>query len=141
MPNTVTMKQYEEILERIRKLEVLVEKQNDAIEDLRNKLQVERDLRMLLQEKMENYEVWKLWFFILHIKYIELDLRKVKTERDLKYLQIRIHVYNTFEYYEVWSKSIRIECFIIKLIKRVTVKVSRLVQSKRVQSSFWLAKS
>lgn len=51
------MKQYEEVLERLRKLEALIEKQQEAIEDLRNKLQVESDLRMLFQEKMENYEV------------------------------------------------------------------------------------
>lgn len=55
--DTVSLKQYEDLLERLQKLEAIVEKQNDAIEDLRNKLQVECDLRMLLQEKMENYEV------------------------------------------------------------------------------------
>lgn len=55
--NTVSSKQYDGLLERIQKLEALVEKQNDAIEDLRNKLQVESDLRMLLQERMENYQV------------------------------------------------------------------------------------
>lgn len=54
---TVSMKQYEDVLERLQKLEALVQKQQEAIEDLRNKLQVESDLRMLLQEKMENYEV------------------------------------------------------------------------------------
>lgn len=54
---TVSLKQYEDLLQRLQKLEAIVEKQNEAIEDLRNKLQVECDLRMLLQEKMENYEV------------------------------------------------------------------------------------
>lgn len=57
MSETVNVKQYEELLERIQKLEAIVEKQNEAIEDLKNKLQVESDLRMLLQEKLENYEV------------------------------------------------------------------------------------
>lgn len=69
------MKQYEDVLERLQKLEALVEKQQEAIEDLRNKLQVESDLRMLLQEKMENYEVWKVLFFsLLHFKYM-VDMR------------------------------------------------------------------
>lgn len=68
------MKQYEDVLERLQKLEALVEKQQEAIEDLKNKLQVESDLRMLLQEKMENYEVWKVFLSLLHFKYM-VDMR------------------------------------------------------------------
>lgn len=55
--NTISMKQYEEMLERIQRLEKIVEKQAITVEDLKNKLQVESDLRMLLQERMSTYEV------------------------------------------------------------------------------------
>lgn len=54
---TVSYKQYSELLERIEKLESLVEKQNKiytaAIEDLRGRLQVETDLRLMLQSELD----------------------------------------------------------------------------------------
>lgn len=51
-------KQYNDLFDRVQKLEALVEKQNQAIEELRSKLQVEIDMRMLLQEKvMQNVQV------------------------------------------------------------------------------------
>ncbi|KAJ8937353.1 hypothetical protein NQ314_011898 [Rhamnusium bicolor] len=54
----VSYKQYSELLERIQKLEAIVERQNHAIDDLRNKLQLESDMRMLLQEKvLQNVQV------------------------------------------------------------------------------------
>ncbi|XP_023022284.1 CIN85 and CD2AP related [Leptinotarsa decemlineata] len=62
-PNTdiqenITSAQYIGILERLQKLEILVEKQNQTIEELKNKLQLETDMRMLLQEKvMQNVQV------------------------------------------------------------------------------------
>ncbi|XP_017786503.1 PREDICTED: SH3 domain-containing kinase-binding protein 1-like [Nicrophorus vespilloides] len=53
----VPMKQYNELLDRLQHLEALVEKQNQvhkmAIDDLRGKLQVETDMRMLLQAELE----------------------------------------------------------------------------------------
>lgn len=43
---------YTQLLERLQKLEAVVENQKHAIEDLRNKLQIETDMRMMLQEKV-----------------------------------------------------------------------------------------
>ncbi|XP_018567017.1 SH3 domain-containing kinase-binding protein 1 [Anoplophora glabripennis] len=48
----VSHKQYSQLLERLQKLEIIVENQKHAIEDLRNKLQIETDMRMMLQEKV-----------------------------------------------------------------------------------------
>lgn len=56
-PEYISYKQYSELLERIDKLEALVKKQNEinsaAIEDLRNKLQMETELRVSLQSELE----------------------------------------------------------------------------------------
>ncbi|KAG5871327.1 hypothetical protein JTB14_034350 [Gonioctena quinquepunctata] len=49
---TITSAQYVSLLERLQKLEIAVKRQNETIEELRNKLQVETDMRMLLQEKV-----------------------------------------------------------------------------------------
>lgn len=55
--DTVPYKQYTDLLQRIEKLEALVEKQNRshkaAIEELKDKLQVETDMRMLLQAELD----------------------------------------------------------------------------------------
>lgn len=54
---TVSYKQYAELVERIERLESLLEKQNKAhlaaIEDLRVKLQVETDMRIMLQSELD----------------------------------------------------------------------------------------
>lgn len=54
---TVSYKQYAELLERIERVEGLLEKQNKAhlaaIEDLRAKLQVETDMRIMLQSELD----------------------------------------------------------------------------------------
>lgn len=54
---TVTPKEYNRLLDRVRKLEMLVEKQHHmhtlVIEEMQNKLDLEIELRMLLQEKVE----------------------------------------------------------------------------------------
>lgn len=54
---TVSYKQYAELLERIERLENLIEKQNKAhsaaVEDLRVKLQVETDMRLMLQSELD----------------------------------------------------------------------------------------
>ncbi|CAG9818225.1 unnamed protein product, partial [Phaedon cochleariae] len=58
LPDVVARKEYLDVLERLRKLEVTVERQSQAIEELRNRLQVETDMRMLLQEKVvQNVQV------------------------------------------------------------------------------------
>lgn len=53
----ISYKQYSELLERIDRLEMLLEKQNklhcSAIEDLRGKLQVETDMRLMLQTELD----------------------------------------------------------------------------------------
>lgn len=55
--DTVSFKQYAELLERIEKLEHLLEKQNRihtaAIEELKGKLQIETDLRLMLQSELD----------------------------------------------------------------------------------------
>lgn len=55
--DTVSFKQYAELLERIEKLENVIEKQNRihtaAIEELKGKLQVETDLRLMLQSELD----------------------------------------------------------------------------------------
>lgn len=48
----ISHKQFSQLLERLQKLELTVENQKHAIEDLRNKLQIETDMRMMLQEKV-----------------------------------------------------------------------------------------
>ncbi|KRT81613.1 SH3 domain-containing protein [Oryctes borbonicus] len=48
-PITITVQQYSKILERINRLEVLVDFQASAIEELRNKLYIERDKRKLIE--------------------------------------------------------------------------------------------
>lgn len=54
---TITFKQYTELVERIHKLELLVEKQNvihmAAIDELKGKLQLETELRHMLQVQLE----------------------------------------------------------------------------------------
>lgn len=53
----VSYKQYAELLERMQKLEAVVERQftahTAAIEDLKGRLQVETDLRIMLQAKLD----------------------------------------------------------------------------------------
>ncbi|XP_060526591.1 SH3 domain-containing kinase-binding protein 1-like [Cylas formicarius] len=49
---TVSLKNFNDVLERLSKLEAIVERQAQAIDDLKNRLQVESDMRVLLQEKM-----------------------------------------------------------------------------------------
>lgn len=59
-PETIPLKQYSELVQRIEKLESLIELHEQqhqthkaAIEELRGKLQVETDMRMLLQAELE----------------------------------------------------------------------------------------
>nr|CAI5866508.1 unnamed protein product [Callosobruchus analis] len=51
-PVSITGRQYADLLDRLHRLEQTVEKQAQAIEDLRYKLQVETDMRMMLQERV-----------------------------------------------------------------------------------------
>lgn len=53
----VTVAKFNEVLERLAKLEMKYEQQEQTIEDLRNRLQVETDMRMLLQEKVMHNNV------------------------------------------------------------------------------------
>lgn len=53
----VTYKQYSDLLSRVQKLEALIVKQNEqhqaALEDLKNKLQLETEMRILMQGELE----------------------------------------------------------------------------------------
>ncbi|CAH1991868.1 unnamed protein product [Acanthoscelides obtectus] len=51
-PAAITGRQYADLLDRLQRLEQTVEKQAQAIEELRYKLQVETDMRMMLQERV-----------------------------------------------------------------------------------------
>lgn len=53
----VTVAKFNEVLERLANLEIKYEQQHQMIEDLRNRLQVETDMRMLLQEKVMHNNV------------------------------------------------------------------------------------
>lgn len=53
----VTVAKFNEVLERLANLEIRYEQQHQMIEDLRNRLQVETDMRMLLQEKVMHNNV------------------------------------------------------------------------------------
>lgn len=61
----VSYKQYSELLERLESLEILVKKQNEqftiAIEDLKNKLLAETELRVSLQSELE-----KMGQYVMH---------------------------------------------------------------------------
>lgn len=70
LEGTVSIAKFNEVLERLARLETKCEKQGMMIEDLKNRLQVEAEMRMILQEKImhNNVQVWVSEFLFIFIE-------------------------------------------------------------------------